>query len=80
MPDSPEHEPNQILAMVQQGVSEKEAKNAIADAGGSIVKTSSNGRLTVILIHSTNVESTMEQLKKSNRFEAVQLNYVSKPV
>ncbi len=78
MPDLPEHEPNQILAMVQQGVSEQDAKNAIAVAGGSIIKTSSNGRLTAILIYSTNIESTMEQLKKSNCFEALQLNYVSK--
>ncbi len=80
MPDAPEHEPNQILAMIQPGVSEQDAKNAIADAGGSIVKTTSNGRLTAILIHSTDIETTMEHLKNSNCFQAVQLNYVSKNV
>ncbi|CAN5445497.1 hypothetical protein BH10CYA1_BH10CYA1_44460 [soil metagenome] len=78
MPDSPEHEPNQILAMVKQGVTEENAKNAITDAGGSILKTSSNGRLTAILIHTSNIESTMKHLINSDCFQAVQLNYLNK--
>jgi uncharacterized protein YlbG (UPF0298 family) len=78
MPDSPEHEPNQILAMVQEGVTEQDAKKAVANAGGSVLKTSSNGRLTAILVGSTNIESTMQRLKDSNCFQAVQLNHVSK--
>lgn len=78
MTDSPPHEPNQILAMVRQGVPEEDAKKAIVDAGGSVINISSNGRLTAILIRSNTIESTIEQLKNSNCFQAVQLNYLSK--
>lgn len=78
MTDSPTHEPNQILAMVRQGVNEEDAKKAIIDAGGSVLKISSNGRLTAILIDSHTVENTIEKLKDSNCFQAVQLNYLSK--
>ncbi len=78
MTDSPPHEPNQILAMVRQGVNDEDAKKAIEDAGGSVINISSNGRLTAMLIRSNTVESTIEQLKNSNCFQAVQLNYLSK--
>lgn len=77
MTDSSTHEPNQILAMIQQGVSEEDAKKAVADAGGSIINISTNGRLTVILIDSNSVESTIEHLQNSHCFQAVQLNYRS---
>ncbi|MBS1955386.1 MAG: hypothetical protein JST89_14470 [Cyanobacteria bacterium SZAS-4] len=77
MNDSPAHEPNQILAMLRQGVSEDDAKKAIVDAGGSVLNISSNGRLTAILIDSKTVKNTIEQLKNSNCFQAVQLNYLS---
>lgn len=78
MTDSPPHEPNQILAMVRQNVSEEDAKKAIIEAGGSVLNISSNGRLTAILIDSPTVDSTIEKLKNSNCFQAVQLNYLSK--
>lgn len=73
----PAHVPNQILVMVKAGVSVEDANGAIEKAGGRNIKTTSNGRLTAILIQAENMQETMEQLKKSNYFDAVQLNYES---
>jgi len=78
MPKLPAHVPNQILALLKQGVVEQDAKNAVLGAGGTVIKTSSNGRLTAILIGSNDIESTMDSLRKSNCFESIQLNNVSK--
>lgn len=77
MTDNAKYVPNQILAMVKSEVSDKDAEAAIGSAGGSIVKTTSNGRLRAILITAADVESAMEKLKSSNCFDAIQLNYLS---
>lgn len=78
MADSLEHVPNQILLMIKSATTDQEAAEAIAKSGATIVKQASNGRLRSILIEAKNIESTIEQLKLSNCFDAIQPNYVSK--
>ncbi|MGQ4827928.1 hypothetical protein, partial [Enterococcus faecalis] len=53
---------DQILGMLKQGINEDEAKNAVRNAGGSVIKSTSNGRLTALLIQTANIETTMTLL------------------
>ncbi len=78
MPDSPPDVPNQILLMIKSATSDQEAAAAIAKCGGAIIKQNSNGRLRSVLIEAKDIESTIEQLKLSNCFDAIQPNYISK--
>ncbi len=77
MPDTPNYVPNQILAMLKTGAREADVKKAIDDAGGKLIKTTSNGRLTAILIDVEDLDKAIEVLQKSEQFEAIQLNYLS---
>ena len=79
MQDNTNHVPNQILAMLKAGLQEADVKTTVANAGGTVIKTTSNGKLTAILINVENVDKAMEILQKSGQFEAIQLNYLSHP-
>jgi hypothetical protein len=78
MPTEPDHVPNQILAMLKQDVSEGEAQKVINDSGGTVVKVTSNERLIAMLIEAENLTTVMERLELSKKFEALQLNYLTK--
>lgn len=73
-----EHVPNQILGMLKQGTSEEDAHSAVHNAGGSILKTITNGRLTALLIQTANIDTTMTLLQATNFFESLQLNRISR--
>ncbi len=75
--DKPNYVPNQILAMQKAGVSEEQVHQTIGKAGGTILKKSSNGRLTMLVINVEDVENATKLLQESGHFDSVQLNYLS---
>lgn len=77
MTEKSNYVPNQILAMQKVGVSEADVKKSISEAGGTILKITSNGTLTAILINVGDVETARNILQKSGHFDAIQLNYLS---
>ncbi|HEY9677178.1 MAG TPA: hypothetical protein V6C76_04190 [Drouetiella sp.] len=78
MQNKPEHVENQILGMLKNDVSEEVARQTVVAAGGKILKTSTNGRLTTVLIEASNVDQVFAALESSGKFDALQLNHISK--
>lgn len=78
MTDKPDYVPHEILVMIKSDVSDQDAHKAIANAGGTVVRQNSNGRLRSVLLEASSVETTLKKLEQSSCFDAIQRNYRSK--